>query len=605
MRREKTTAKREPGIFGVYFRLLPGVFAASPGLFAVILLLYLSLGLSISIGTVVQQRFFDEAVLLVTGDTGWGRVLSALALMGFVSIASELLNAVVNCLPPMYTQKVSGCLAMRVYRKTARLSPVLFEDTGRLDDINKAEQGKNNAVRFVLALTTILTCYIPTFLFIGWYLFTLKPILAIAVVLIFVPTLAAQLLRTRVFTKLEDKSAPLRREQGYYENCIVGREYFKETRLLGGFSYFRAQFMRLFETIQRLQFRARLKSDLAEGSMRLLSVGGYFGILLLLLDALLQGDITVGAFAAVFHSLDRFYALMEELIGYHCAELAKELGSIRNYLRFLELEERQGDVDTAPGWGDRTLNHVSFTYPQTDKPAVHDVSLTLRKGETLAIVGENGSGKSTLVRLLSGLYPPDEGELLVNGIPAAALSFRALFAGTSAVFQRYQRYQMTLADNIAISDTAEPAAQAHLDEAAAMAGVDPTERAFPDGYETMLSREFDGVDLSGGQWQRVAIARGFFRKHHTIILDEPTAAIDPYEETRLYNRFAELAKDKSAVIVTHRLGSVRLADRIAVMREGRIVQIGTHDELIAEDGEYRRLYQSQEQWYREHISAES
>ncbi|MCI8801303.1 MAG: ATP-binding cassette domain-containing protein [Lachnospiraceae bacterium] len=128
-----------------------------------------------------------------------------------------------------------------------------------------------------------------------------------------------------------------------------------------------------------------------------------------------------------------------------------------------------------------------------------------------------------------------------------------------------------------------------------MAGTETA--SFPEGYETMLSREFGGIDLSGGQWQRVAIARGFFRSHDLIILDEPTAAIDPYEETRIYNRFAEIARDKTAVIVTHRLGSVKLADRILVMKEGEAVQTGTHEELIVRDGEYKRLYEAQEQWY--------
>jgi ATP-binding cassette subfamily B protein len=191
----------------------------------------------------------------------------------------------------------------------------------------------------------------------------------------------------------------------------------------------------------------------------------------------------------------------------------------------------------------------------------------------------------------------------MNGVDTKDLAPKALFNDTSAVFQKYQRYQMTLEDNITVSDTEKDYDEAILDSISEKAGTDKNSTSFADGYKTMLSREFDGVDLSGGEWQRVAIARGFFRDHDLIILDEPTAAIDPYEETRIYNRFAEISKDKSAIIVTHRLGSVKLADRIIVMKDGEVSQIGTHDELIVLEGEYKRLYEAQEQWYKEDVVA--
>ena len=195
----------------------------------------------------------------------------------------------------------------------------------------------------------------------------------------------------------------------------------------------------------------------------------------------------------------------------------------------------------APAWGDVTLDDVSYSYPNAERPALSHVSLTLRRGETLAVVGENGSGKSTLIRLLSGLYLPSEGAVLHNGVDTRNIDPGALYQNTSAVFQKYQRYQMTLRENLTISESEKPSGDALLGDICHMAGCDPNDTSFTTGYDTMLSREFDGVDLSGGQWQRIAIARGFYRSHNLIILDEPTAAIDPYEETRIYNRFAELS----------------------------------------------------------------
>jgi ATP-binding cassette subfamily B protein len=198
---------------------------------------------------------------------------------------------------------------------------------------------------------------------------------------------------------------------------------------------------------------------------------------------------------------------------------------------------------------------------------------------------------------MTGLYLPVIGKVTVSGYDTKDLSQKALYENTTAVFQKYQRYQMTLEDNITISETNIEYNKSTLDNVCEIAGINMDKSTFTEEYETMLSREFGGVDLSGGQWQRIAIARGFFREHNLIVLDESTAAIDPYEETRIYKQFAKISKDKSAIIVTHRLGSAKIADRIVVMKNGEVVEMGTHDELVQAGKEYTRLYKAQEQWY--------
>ena len=261
------------------------------------------------------------------------------------------------------------------------------------------------------------------------------------------------------------------------------------------------------------------------------------------------------------------------------------------------MPEREGMGSQLPEGTGISLRGVSFAYPGAAQKAVDDVTLTISHGETVAVVGENGSGKSTLARLLLGLYLPDGGSVFYGKVNTKDAAAGSLFTHISAEFQKYQRYQMTLRENISISDVSRNAGSAGLDEVCAKAGIDKSGGSFNNGYETMLSREFDGVDLSGGQWQRVAIARSFFRAHRFIVLDEPTPAIDPIEETKIYNRFAEISKGKTALIITHRLGSVKLADRILVMKNGKLVEQGTHAQLMAAEGEYARLYKSQEQWY--------
>ena len=320
---------------------------------------------------------------------------------------------------------------------------------------------------------------------------------------------------------------------------------------------------------------------------------GYGVVLYLVFVGVLRQEISIGAFAAVLASLTRMFNFMSEAITERYSFAVEDSAAAENFLQFMQEYTDEEEKSRWPEKSEMILNRVSFRYPNAKQDALHDVNLTIHPGETIALVGENGSGKTTLCRLLLGLYPPSEGSVKLNGLPVCELEKDR----ASAVFQNYNKYKMTLQDNIRMSCMEKGTTDHELNTLCRTAGVDLDNPALTDGVQTMLSREFDGAELSGGQWQRIAIARGLYRNADFIVLDEPTSAIDPLEETQLYQGFSELCKEKTAVIVTHRLGSARIADRIVVLKDGQIVEEGTHASLLQKNGEYSRMYAAQSQWY--------
>ena len=588
---------KKANYFKAFFMMLPRFFWVSPTLFIAFCIVCFAHGIARAALVPVTQIFLDRVVDFTVHEMDLSGVIIGLALLTSAHVCRQLLHGIHHITLLMQWRKAEGVFSLEIHKKIKKLSPLNFESTQALDDINKAIKGKDEAVWFTGNTLTIFVFYVPYFIFMALYLMDIEPILIFLLALGFAPTIVSHIFRTKFFAEAEDKAAPTRRAFDYYELCLTGREYFKETRILGAFPFFKILYAESLSLLNAIVFRASVKSNIAGMFMKLLSLSGYIGALLLLYDLLMKGEISVGAFAAILTSLEMIFSLMKELLSDIIGSSAQNLSKVQNYLRFLQMPEREGMERPISPDTDIILHNVSFSYPGTNKKAIDNVSLTIKNGETVAVVGENGSGKTTLIRLITGLYLPEDGDIFYGETDTKTVSTLSLFKNISAVFQKYGRYQMTLRENIGIGAIHETANDTALDEISVQAGVEKNNSSFTNGYDTMLSREFDGVDLSGGQWQCVAIARSFFRSHQFIILDEPTAAIDPIEETKIYNRFAEISKDKTAIIVTHRLGSVKLADKILVMKQGRLVEHGVHAQLIAVGGEYARLYKAQERWY--------
>jgi ATP-binding cassette subfamily B protein len=273
---------------------------------------------------------------------------------------------------------------------------------------------------------------------------------------------------------------------------------------------------------------------------------------------------------------------------------------IDDFLAFTEqaprMESRQaGSPEPASGpFGPVEAKGVTFSYPGSDRVALRGVSLRIEPGEVVALVGTNGSGKTTLAKLVAGLYLPSEGRVCWNGRDTRDVDRRELLAHTAVVFQDFIQYALSAGDNIALGRHERAGDTAAIVQAAEQAGADKDIAGLPEGYETLLGPAFiDGTDLSTGQWQRVALARTFFRDAPLVILDEPTAALDAKAEHELFARIAELFADRSVLLISHRFSTVRSADRIYVLSEGCLVESGTHEQLVAAGGTYAELFSLQ------------
>lgn len=546
--------------------------------------------------TIISAKLFTAVEELNTV-----RAVTWLGVSLAVLVMNIFLNGYVNTRFPNTINRVAVKLTERIHAKVGRLPAVELEKPDTLDAINKAEEGTGGGVALVLILTLILCGYGPYFVGIAIYLFTLRPILAVMPAVVFIPTFLSLLYRMKQSKQLEDKAAPIRRRYKHYEACMGEREFFKETRLLGAFSFFRRRYHTAVRLLNREIWKKEAKSASVELLLQIVTCAAYGGLLWLLVDSLIRGYIGAGVFAAVFSAIAAMFATMDEMLLMNLANVLETTPLAANLLRLLDADERKGAETPELSHGIE-IKDVHFSYPNAQSESIRGVSLSIKAGETLAIVGTNGAGKTTLVKLLTGLFTPSEGVVLLGGADTKNIDPTLLFGKTSAVFQNYGRYKLTLRRNVLLGDFAKArmcgadAVSRDIENALAGGDVDIACGSYPNGLDTMLSKEFDGTDISGGQWQRVAIARGLYRTHDLIVLDEPTAAIDPIEETRVYKRFAEIAKNNTAIIVTHRLGSCRIADRIAVMDNGRVVEIGTHEQLIASKGLYSDMWESQAEW---------
>lgn len=334
-----------------------------------------------------------------------------------------------------------------------------------------------------------------------------------------------------------------------------------------------------------------------DSSHSLLNIGT-FGLLVWLGY---KGSLTVGHYVSLTQALVQIEGMISGL-GRNIAGIYEESLFVNEVLNYLELEtEESGEKKIKfpePLRGGIEVFDLAFAYTSQSPPVLKGVNFRVRPGEKIAIVGENGAGKSTLVKCLLGLYIPDSGTIRFDGIDIRDIEKDSMRANVSAVFQDFISYQLTARENIAMGQVSKISDDAAIMEAADKAGAGELIRRLPQGIDTELGPLFDnGYELSGGQWQKIALSRAFMKDAQVVILDEPTAAPDPKAEAEVYDNFTRLYEGKTTIMISHRLSSCRHADRIIVLRDGKIIEEGNHDELIRREGEYAQMFTSQAKRY--------
>jgi ATP-binding cassette subfamily B protein len=392
--------------------------------------------------------------------------------------------------------------------------------------------------------------------------------------------------------------------QAWYFDWLLTRDlHAKEVRLFDLGALFRTRFSDLRRQLRDEKLSLNTRRSLAELAAEAVAVSTVCGVLAYVGYRTVLGVLTLGDLVMYFQAIQRAQGFLSQMLG-NLSELYESHLFLSSLYEFLDMKPRvvaAADARPVPRPIETGIvfDRVGFQYPKSGRGVLNDVSLIIRPGEHVAFVGENGAGKTTLIKLLTRLYDPTAGSIRIDSLDLREIDLAALRREISVVFQDYARYQLTVRENIWLGSIDAPPDPDRIRAAALHAGADEVVGRLKHGYETVLGKWFEGgEELSVGEWQKVALARAFLRESQIIVLDEPTSAMDARAEYELFQRFHQLAAGRTAILISHRLSTVRMADRIYVLEDGRIVESGTHDELVYQGGKYSTLFETQAQYYR-------
>jgi ATP-binding cassette, subfamily B, bacterial len=519
-----------------------------------------------------------------------------------IAVLSTVLNRTIDYLDALLADKYTRHISIRVMKHAAELDLLAYEDPVFYDRLERARVQATDRLgmiqsigRLIQQAITAVSMSISIMLFSPWLM-----LLLIAGV---VPAFLGESHFAFLGYAKNFRQTPIRRQLDYLRVLGGSKEAAKELKLFGLNEFLSERFTRLSDEIYVENVALSRRRLIAGSFLSLIGTMGYYAAYVFVIWRTIAGVLSIGTLTflsgAILQASSNIQQIFSTLSG-----IADQALFLTDLLAFFEMQPTIRSKPNAlatprPILRGFEFREVSFRYPGSPRLILDRMNFRLQPGERVALIGENGQGKTTVVKLITRLYDPSEGQILLDGVDLREYSLEDLYRETGVIFQDFMRYEMTAGENIAVGRVEELNNLDLLRTAARKSMADHVIGQLPGGYDQMLGRRFDGgLDLSGGEWQKVALARAYLRDAQLLILDEPTAALDARSEFEVFHRFAELTAGKMALFISHRFSTVRMADRIVVLDKGRIAEEGSHDQLARMGGRYAEMFEMQAASYR-------